>query len=111
MSRIVLIASLASFLGLACNKPEGPDCGQVSGHFIELVRTELAKQKAGEARRAAQANLPTLKDAMTTACETQKWDRQSRKCILSARSAAETEACDPQLAKPAAGIDSGTTQD
>lgn len=111
MSRTFFIALLASLLGLACNKPEGPDCGQVSGHFIELVRSELAKENTDEARRSAQANLPTLKDALITTCETQKWDLKTRQCIVGARSAAETESCDPRIAAPEPASDSAPTQD
>ena len=111
VNRTFLIALLARLLALGCSKPEGPDCGQVSGHFIELVRSELAKQNTDEARRSAQANLPTLKDALPTACETQNWDLKTRQCIVSARSAAETEVCDPRIAAPAAGGDSAATQD
>ena len=110
MNRTFLLCLLVSLLGLACSKSEGPDCGQVSGHFIELVRSELAKENTDEARRSAQANLPTLKDALTTACETQKWDLKTRQCIVSARSAAETQACDPRI-ESASGRDSAATQD
>lgn len=92
VSLAVLCGALAS-----CKKDPGPSCSDASGHVIELVRSELSKQTSASERQTAQANLPTLKDALTRACESQKWPIRTRTCITDAKSAAETEACEPGL--------------
>lgn len=93
----LLWTALAALCLLACGRKDGPDCGKVSSHFIGLVRAELAKDGSSEQVKTASANLPTLQNAILEACEEKKWSRQSRECILSAKTAAETrENCDPE---------------
>lgn len=80
----------------ACAKKKGPDCGKVSAHFIGLVRAEMAKTGDAERIKTANANLPTLQNAILVACEEKNWSRASRDCITQAKTAAETrDNCEP----------------
>lgn len=101
MRRLAVGIALLCVLFAGCKKDAGPSCGDASAHVIDLVRSELAKQTSASERQMALANLPTLKDALIRACESQEWPISTRTCIVEAKSAAETEACDPSLGVPA----------
>lgn len=100
LALLALLVPLASLTG--CGKSEEASCGAVSGHVVSLIRAELAKDGDAQRVKDARANLPTLQNALLEACESKKWNERVRKCIVDAKTTAETRECDPGLQTPTA---------
>lgn len=98
MKRLLALIVLPLLIA-GCSKKSTADCGKVAAHFIELVRQELAKDGSSEEQEKARANLPTLQSALLETCEESGWSEGVRSCILAAKTAAQTEECDPSQAK------------
>jgi hypothetical protein len=95
---IGILTSTALLFSLgACGKKESASCEQVSAHAMKMIEEELAKDGDPDRLKTARANLPTLQNALLKACRVQEWDEASRKCILAAKTAAETTACNPGM--------------
>ena len=105
--RVFILPALLS-LSLGCATKEGPQCAEVSAHYITLVNAELAKDGDPARLKTARANLPTLQNALLKACQQQEWDKKSRQCILDASTADETQECAPALPSAARNESSPT---
>ncbi len=95
---VLLVALLSAS---ACSKKEKASCSAAAGHVIVLVRAELAKDGDAERLKQAQVNLPTLQNALLQSCEKEKWKPTVRRCIIDAKSAADTKECAPRPSTPA----------
>jgi len=91
---------LAAFHVGGCGKKDPASCRAVAAHVIDMARTELAKDGDADRLKVARANLPTLQNALVVACEDKKWSESSRRCIAEAKTPAETNECDPDVAVP-----------
>lgn len=72
---------------------------------MKMIEEEVAKDGDPDRLKTARANLPTLQNALLKACQVQEWDEASRKCILAAKTAAETTACNPGAEVSVPGAD------
>ena len=69
---------------------------------MSMLDAELAKDGDPERLKTARANRPALQDALLRACEDQKWSLVTRKCMLDAKTAAETKDCVPSSSSESA---------
>ena len=59
---------------------------------------EIARNSSdGQESEQVEAFLPPLRDAIEQACQRKAWKGPIRRCIVRANSAAQLEACDPQV--------------
>lgn len=96
--RPLAFALTAALATGSCAKSEEIGCKQVASSYIERVRAELARDNDTARTKTARVNLPTLQNAMVTACEEQKWPQSARRCLIEAKSAESAVACDPRQA-------------
>ncbi len=94
---VLLLALLSAS---ACSNREEASCSAAAAHVITLVRAELTKDGDAKRLKQAQVNLPTLQNALLQSCEKEKWKPTVRRCIIEAKSAAQTKECAPMPSVP-----------
>lgn len=88
----------------AGDKPVGPSCAQVSDQIIVLGSTG--------AKDAPTDAIDHMRIKLTRQCEDTAWSLAARQCVLDAKTAAETNACEPLFTDAQrAAWDPGTPQD
>lgn len=97
-----IIAPIAAATGCGRDSVGAPSCGTVAAKFLMLAtesldqaRTSAKLDDAG--RRAVLAQLPAMRDSLTTACTDTQWSEQVRRCLHAAADHVGFETCQRAL--------------
>lgn len=85
-------------VGCRGSAPAAPSCAVAGGRLLAVAAQELAAARVDEpTRAAAAAQLPSLRDALVTACEDGAWSPEVRACLAGAADHAALQACQARL--------------
>jgi hypothetical protein len=111
MRHVIPLALLALAGGAACKGGDrAPDCKAVGAAYATLQQHEIEKAAATagappgarEQKQEALSLIPLVKEAMVKECEEKKWDGETRRCVVGAKTPDDLERCRTRKDEPAA---------
>jgi hypothetical protein len=104
MRHFIPLALTAAALtgGAGCKGGDGaPDCKAVGASYASLQQREIEKAAATpgappgtrEQKEQALSLIPVLKEAMVKECEEKKWEGETRRCVVGAKTPDDLERC------------------
>lgn len=97
---VLALAGLALCAATACKGGDGPDCKAVGAAYASLQRNEIEKPAAAggsaaakQQREQALSLIPLVKETMVKECQDKKWNAETRRCVVAAKSPDDLERC------------------